>query len=172
MIPAWGKGEKKIQNARHDDEDQGRRARRDLAGKARRRTARSKTVYITKKLPSVRPLGNRFSIIGPPRRCHATPSSLHATRTSSDRLDAPAAATTPFISYGRAPHTRAFSISLLLSLSLCPFHALRSLYLYLVSTPSLPASTSLSDARVCTSWSLSRSLFSLYLSIPPSSFVS
>lgn len=76
-------------------------------------TGRSKTpVYMTKKLPVPGSGEPVLPIIAAPRRPRDSPSSSHATRTSSDRpgpawLDAPAAAATHRSSVTAAPHTRA-----------------------------------------------------------------
>lgn len=92
------------------------------------------TVYITKKklpvpfsrLSSGEPV---LPIIAAPRRPRDSPSSSHATRTSSDRpgpgpvLDAPAAAATHRSSVTAASHTRA-------SLSAFPFPLSLSLFLF------------------------------------------
>lgn len=96
-------------------------------GRGREETGRSKeqdvVVYITKKLPVSDSGEPVLPIIAAPRRPRDSPSSSHATRTSSDR-PGPARCTcscsyTPFISYGRSSHTRA-SLPVPPSLSIQP----------------------------------------------------
>lgn len=84
-------------------------------GRGREETGRSKEqdiVYITKKLPVSDSGEPVLPIIAAPRRPRDSPSSSHATRTSSDRpgpvrLDAPAAAATHRSSVTAALRTRA-----------------------------------------------------------------